>query len=221
MRHFVFLLLLLSQQAYAQNVTAYKILPANASANDNLKLVLTVAHGGCGGYFSYSVTRSGNALAVRGCYPAVVIAMPCVTSDTVQLGRLPAGTYSVSAASYIAQTASDCPGTAVVAPGPPNATGSFTVGLALASRAATPAWTLSPTVVPATATALALSGEAAWQQVAIYDVSGRQLARYAAPALPVLNGSPQVPVLSLAPALYLLRVTDQSGLTSTRRFVRQ
>jgi hypothetical protein len=220
MRYFCFLLFLLGQHAHAQNVTAYKLLPVNASANDNLKLVLTVAHGGCGGYFSYSVTRSGNALTVRGCYPAVVIAMPCVTSDTVQLGRLPAGTYTISAASYVAQRASDCPST-IVAPGPPSATGSFTVGLALASRAAAPTWTLSPTVVPATATALALSNAAALQQAAIYDVSGRQMARYPVSSLPVLNGSPQVPMLGLVPAMYLLRVTDRNGHTSTQRFVRQ
>lgn len=220
MRHICLLLLLLGQQAYAQNVTAYKILPVNASANDNLKLVLTVAHGGCGGYFSYGVTRSGNALSVRGCYPAVAIAMPCVTSDTVQLGQLPAGTYAVSATSYVAQRASECSGN-LVAPGPPNATGSFTVGLALASQAAAAAWSLSPTVVPATANALSLSEASVLQQVAIYDVSGRQLARYAVSALPALNGSLQVPLLGLAPALYLLRVTDKSGLTSTQRFVRQ
>jgi hypothetical protein len=220
MRYFCFLLLLLAQQVYAQNVTAYKILPVNASANDNLKLVLTVAHGGCGGYFSYSVTRSGNALAVRGCYPAVVIAMPCVTSDTVQLGQLPAGTYTVSATSYVAQTRNDCPGN-LVAPGPPSAPGSFTVGRALASRPAAATWTLSPTVVPATATSLALSGAAALQQVAIYDLSGRQVTCYAVAAPPTLNGSPQVPLSGLAPALYLLRVTDKNGHTSTQRFIRQ
>lgn len=221
MRYFFFLLILFSQSTYAQTVRAYQLLPANATANDPLKLVLTVFHGGCGGNFGYSFVRSGNSLAIKGCYPAVTIALPCSRSDTLQIGRLPAGSYTVTAASYLAMTPADCPGAPFVASGQPNATGSFTVGTALASRAPVPKWQFSPTVLPATASTLYLTNASLLQWVRVYDATGREKAHFDASVLVVQNGTTQVPLPNLAPALYLLRVMDEANRVSTQRFVRQ
>ncbi|WP_201977428.1 T9SS type A sorting domain-containing protein [Hymenobacter rubidus] len=218
---FLLLLLLASQQAFAQSITAYQLLPANASANDNLKLVLTVFHGGCGGNFGYSVNRTATTLAITGCYPAVVIAMPCVTYDTVRLGRLPAGSYSISTVSHIATSAAGCDGSTITPPGQPNAVGNFTVGLALATRAAVPIWQVAPTILPATASTLCLTNASKLQQISIYDLTGREKARFTAAELAVQSNQTQVPLPALEPAMYLLRVVDATGQTSTQRFLRQ
>ena len=221
MRYFFLLLLLIGQHTRAQTVTAYRLFPANATANDNLKLVLTIFYGGCTRSFGYTVVRSGTALAITGCYPAVAITMPCGGSDTIQLGRLPAGAYTVTTTSHVAMTAADCPTSTALAAGQPNAPGFFTVGLAAAIRAPAPTWHFSPTVLPATASVLDLTDAPALPQVSIYDLSGREKAHYEASALINHNGHTQIPVPNLAPALYLLRLTDETGHVSTQRFVRQ
>lgn len=206
--------------AKAQQVQSYQLLPTNATANDNLKLVLSVFYGNCSNNLNYSFTRLGNALSIRGCYGLGLATVPCTWNDTITLGRLPAGTYTVTTASYISVIAANCSSSTTLNP-QPNTTGSFTVGLALASRTATTTWKLSPTVLSATVSTLYLTNVPTLQQVSIYDLTGRKKASFEVSELLTQNGTTQIPLPNLPPALYLLRIINEGGQTNTQRFIRQ
>jgi hypothetical protein len=55
----------------------------------------------------------------------------------------------------------------------------------------------------------------------IYDLAGRVQQRFTKADLTQQQGSLTLPLPSAAPGLYLLRIEDATGQTSTRRFVRQ
>ena len=207
--------------AQAQRITGYQLLPANATPNDNLKLVLTVYYAGCTSNYGYTVARTNSQLAIKGCYGWLSVGSQCTTHDTIALGRLPAGSYSVSTTTYImVPNATDCTGSSpsTIA----NATANFTIlGTALAARQPLDRWQLAPTVLPAAAATLHLTEAPALQQAIVYDVAGREQGRFAAAALMPQNGSLELALPAAAPGLYLLRVLDASGQASTRRFVRQ
>ena len=178
-------------------------------------------YGGCGGNFGYSFVRSGNSLAIKGCYSTATVAMPCSSSDTIQIGRLLAGAYTVTATSYLAMTPANCLSTSFVAPGQPNTTGSFTVGVALASCTPVPKWQFSPTILPATTSTLYLTNASLLQWVQVYDLTCHEEAYFDASVLVVQNSTTQVPLPNLAPAFYLLRAMNEADRVSTQRFVRQ
>ena len=215
-------LVLSSLLAHAQTVTSYELLPANATANDPLKIVLTISFGGCSRAFSYTVSRVGNAIALRGCYPAVAVTMPCVRRDTVSLGQLPAGTYTVTSPSYISMTAAECiTNSFPYSSGQNSATGTFSVGTALATRTVSPAFTVWPTVLAANTSLLTLNAPSAVRQISVCDLLGREKARFEAAQLPQQNDSLLLELPVLSPGVYLLRVLDAAGHISVRRFVRQ
>ena len=215
-------LVLSSLLAHAQTVTSYELLPANATANDPLKIVLTVSYSGCRRAFGYTVSRAGNAITVRGCYPAVTVAMPCWRRDTVSLGQLPAGTYTVASPSYVSMTADQCATSNYpYSSSQVGATGTFSVGAGLATRPGSPAFSLWPTVLPASTSLLLLAAPPAVLQISVYDLLGREKARFDAARLPQQNGTLMLTLPALPPAVYLLRVLDTAGQSSVRRFVRQ
>ena len=215
-------LVLSSLLAHAQTVTHYELLPANATANDPLKIVLTISFSGCSRAFGYAVSRAGNAITVRGCYPAATVAMPCWQRDTVSLGQLPAGTYTVTSPSYLSNTAAECatsnhPYTSNQV----GAAGTFSVGTALGNRAGAAAFALWPTVLPASTATLMLSGTEAVSQISVYDLWGREKGQFEASQLLQQNGILRLTLPTLPPAIYVLRVLDAADHSSVRRFVRQ
>ena len=221
-KHLLLLVLLLAGwAAQAQRITGYQLLPANATPTDNLKLVLTVYYGSCSGNYGYTVTRTNSQLALKGCYGNLGVATMCTLTDTVALGKLPAGSYSVTTDTYImAPNTTSCATSSLS--NVVNATTSFTVlGTTLAARQPLDRWQLAPTVLPAAAATLHLTEAPALQQAIVYDVAGREQGRFAAAALMPQNGSLELALPAAAPGLYLLRVLDASGQASTRRFVRQ
>lgn len=136
--------------------TAYQVLSVNATANDNLKLVLAVYFGNCTLSYSYTFTRTNAALKVKACDGNLGVAMPCTRYDTLALGRLPAGTYSVATASYIVplNSTTGC-ATSTLAP-VTNATGSFSVStvLATATRSPLERWQVAPPALATSPTVL-------------------------------------------------------------------
>ena len=214
-------LLFTGWSAQAQRITGYQLLPANATSNDNLRLVLTVYYGNCSGNYGYTVTRTNSQLAIKGCYGNLGVASMCTLSDTIALGKLPAGSYSVTTGTYILPPNTTSCATSSLSP-IVNATTSFTVlGTPLAARTPLARWQLAPTVLPATAAALHLTEAPALQQAIVYDVAGREQNRFAAAELVAQQGSLWLALPPAAPGLYLLRVLDATGQASTRRFVRQ
>jgi hypothetical protein len=147
------------------------------------------------------------------------VAMPCARYDTIQLGHLPAGAYTASYASYVARP--DCAATnAVQWPGT-DTTIVFTIGQVLATRRPAIDWHLSPTVLPATSAEIYLTATTVLRQVSIYDLAGREQARFDASRLKAQREGIALSIPHLAPALYLVRITGHDGQTSTQRFVRQ
>lgn len=218
---FFFALSVLSAQA--QRITGYQVLPVNATANDNLKLVLAVYFGNCTNTYGYTVTRTNSVLEVKACYGNLGVAMPCTRYDTLALGRLPAGSYSVTTASYIVpvNATTGC-ATSTLAP-ITNAAGSFAVStvLATATRSPLERWQVAPTVLATSPTVLHLSETPVLSQAFVYDVAGRVQHHFTQADLTPQQGRLALPLPSAAPGLYLLRVVDATGQTSTRRFVRQ
>lgn len=215
------LLVLASPLVHAQAVLAYQLLPAAPTANDNLKLVFDMFYGSCSSpRVSYGVTTASNVLSIRGCVRIAGVAMPCSRYDTVQLGRLPAGNYTAVYASYLPRPDCAINGNAVHLPGT-DTTFHFTVRLALAARTPAASWHVSPTVLPAGATELTLTTARPLQQISIYDVTGREQWRVSPAQKGTQPEGIRLSLPPLVPALYLLRIVDQNGQTSTQRFIRQ
>jgi hypothetical protein len=142
-------------------------------------------------------------------------------SDTIVLGKLPAGSYSVTTGTYIIPPNMTSCATSSLSP-IANATTSFTVlNTPLAVRQTLDRWQLAPTVLPAAAATLRLTDAPTLQQAIVYDVAGREQSRFAATELLPRNGRLELILPPAAPGLYLLRLFDASGQASTRRFVRQ
>lgn len=104
---FAFGLLLAGPLAQAQccpYVQPVQVLPANPTAADNIRLVFQATTPNQGRKVSTSFVRSGNTLTFTGCYFSGMLTQPQGYSDTVRVGVLPAGTYTVV---FVAQQSSD------------------------------------------------------------------------------------------------------------------
>jgi hypothetical protein len=213
------LLLISGVAAQAQRVISYQVLPANPTPNDNVRVVLAVQYANCGFFAgTYSYTLSNNAVDIRGCYGGGGFAIGCIRYDTVGLGRLPAGTYTIASTSHIVTT--DC-ATAPIRSGSPNATGVLTVGAVLATRQPANRGQLYPTVLAATAATVQLVDATRLRQVSILDVAGREQFRFESSELAGQSDGVQLSLPNGLPGLYFLRATNVAGQISTYRFVRQ
>jgi len=213
------LLFVFSSVTHAQRVISYEVRPTNPTAADNVRLVLAVQYANCGFLAgTYTYTLLNNALDIRGCYGGGGFTIGCVRYDTINLGRLPVGNYTIASTSYIATTT--C-ATASPRIGLPNATDSFTVGLVLTTRQPANQGQLYPTVLPATATTICLTNAMPLRQVSILDISGREYLRLEAPAIISQPDGVRFPLPNGPSGLYFLRATNAAGQTSTYRFVRQ
>ena len=199
-------------------ITSYQLLPASASATGSLQLVLNMRLANCHRYPSYQVTQNNNVLYVQCCLSGPAPAIPCNVSDTVQVGQLPSGTYTLAHAFSFGSG----PGTCFTAnPWPPDTLGTITVSSSLATRPAAPTWQAWPTILPATATSLSLTAASPLRQLAIFDLTGREVAHFGPTKLQVANGPVLLPLPTLPPAVYVLRATDATGRTSVQRLIRQ
>ncbi len=104
---FAFLLILAGPMAQAQccpYVRPVQMLPANPTAADNIRLVFQAATGNAGRRVSTSFVRVGNKLTFTGCYFSGMLTMPLAYTDTVRVGLLPPGTYTIV---FVARQSSD------------------------------------------------------------------------------------------------------------------
>lgn len=213
------LLFIFSSEAHAQRVSSYEVRPANPTSMDNVRVVLAVQYANCGFFAgTYSYTLSNNALDIRGCYGGGGFAIGCTRYDTISLGRLPAGRYTITSTSYIATTT--C-ATATPRAGSPNATDSFTVGTVLATRQPASQEQLYPTVLPSAAATIYLTNAMPLRQVSILDISGREHLRIEAPALISQSDGVRLLLPNGPSGVYFLRATNANNQISTYRFVRQ
>ena len=204
--------------ANGQHVIAYQLLPANNPATNSLQLVLRTRLFNCYGTVGYQVTHASNLLYVQCCLTPVAPSIPCYSTDTLQVSQFPAGAYKLLYSYSFGDSLSTC---FTANSWGPDTVGTITVGRALAARQAAPTWQVWPTVLPATAITLSLTAVSPLRQLAVFDLTGREVARFGSAELRAANGPVSLPLPTLPPAVYVLRATDTKGQTSVQRLIRQ
>ena len=106
-----FLLALTARLAQAQccpYVRPVEVLPANPTATDEIRLVFQAATGNAGQEISALLSRVGNSFTFTGCYYSGFLTMPQSYVDTVRVGRLPAGSYTVTFVAKESSSSQQC-----------------------------------------------------------------------------------------------------------------
>ncbi|MBF9141254.1 T9SS type A sorting domain-containing protein [Hymenobacter properus] len=216
MRYFFTLLAMVATQAvYAQccpYLNPVRVLPANPTAADQVRLVFQAATGGGGGKIGYTIARNGNNLTFTGCYYDGPTAQPRTYTDTVSVGQLPAGAYTIVFVGIVSASTQQCieyrRNTALAA---------FQVGSALAVRPAADSWALFP--VPATGRSLTLVAppDKAFQSLQLLDAAGRLCLDYSPAQLPHQANQWHLDLSAVPAGLYFLRISAASGEQITKR----
>ncbi|MBF9222612.1 hypothetical protein [Hymenobacter ruricola] len=214
MRYVFFLLLLAAQTAFGQccpYMQPVKVLPANPTATDDVRLVFQATTGGRGAQLSGSLVRAGNALTYTSCYYSGPLAQPQTYLDTVRVGQLPTGSYTVS---FIGIQSCN---TQCVEQMRNSTSATFQVSGALATRTAAEGWAVYP--VPATGSSLTLWAPAdkAIQRLQLLDAAGRSCFEYAGSELTRQGNEWQLCLPALPAGLYSLRIGVASGEAVTQR----
>lgn len=206
---------LAAQSVYAQccpYVHPVRVEPANPTITDNVRLIFQATTPNQGGKISNNFTRSANSLAFDGCYYNGLATSPQTHTDTVRLGQLPAGNYTVL---FTARQSDDYRQCVEVSRN--TASLAFQVSGALSVRK--PAEYLAVYPVPAGGRSLevALPPALAAHTFRLLDATGREC--YARPAaeLPQQNGQTRLELPPLPAGTYVLKCQlADGGLLSQR-----
>ena len=218
---FTFLLTLTAKLAQAQccpYVQPVQVLPANPTDSDDIRLVFRATTGGSGSKISTSFSRTGNNFTFTGCYFNGFPAMPKGYVDTVQVGRLPAGSYSITFIAKESSNSQQCVEQQRNGNSRTFRVSGATLGINNPTEQAT---TLFP--VPATDRQLAFRAVdgntvATFQ---LFDASGRPCYTRAADAVPYQNKHFQLNLPQLPAGAYTLRVQRADTAPTTHRVVLQ
>lgn len=220
MRYFFLLLAFAAQTAYGQccpYLSPVQVLPLNPSPTDNIRLVFRATTGGQGSKVSSSFTRIGSNLAFQGCYADGALAQPKSYTDTVSIGQLAAGSYSVSFVGIISVSNQQCiefqRNTSSMA---------FQVGGVLATQpGSSTGWAVYPVPASSRSLSLVVPADEILSTIQLLDVTGRE--SFACPATKLLrqSGHWTLELPELAQGAYNLRITLANGRQVMRRVVLQ
>ena len=214
MRYLTLLLALTASSALAQSpccpyLQPVQVLPANPGPTDNVRLVFTVVTPGQGRKISTSFTRNGLRLDFTGCYFSGPLAALQTFRDTVAVGTLPAGTYTITLTGLLSADMQQCTELQRNVH-----TQTLQVGTSLATQPAADAdWALYPVPTAGRTLTLAPPPGLALVAVRLLDAVGRET--YARPT----GGDPQVVLPALPAGTYYLQARFSSGEARTRRVV--
>ena len=219
MRYLFFLLLLTSQTAFGQccpYMQPVQVLPAHPTVNDDVRLVFQAATGSQGTQLNASLVRVGNAFTYTGCYFSGFLTVPKSYTDTVRIGRLPAGSYTVSFIGIESSSSQQCIEVRRNA-----VSASFQVQGPLATRAAAAGWGVFP--VPTTGRFLSVLAptDKTLQGLQLLDATGRLCLTSPASQLERQGNYWQLPLPALPAGLYFLRINAVSGEHLTHRVLLQ
>ena len=221
MRYLFPLLLLATQVAHAQccpYVQPVEIVPANPTSSDDIRLVFHAATGSQGRKISSQLNRTGSAFTFTACYYGGMLTMPQAYVDTVRVGQLPPGSYTID---FIAKQSSD-PQQCTEVQRNGNLRTFQVSSLASGTRTSSPVkGLLYP--VPATGRQLTYSvtdksNVTAFQ---LYDATGRECFSRATAAIPYSQAGFRLDLPALPAGTYTLRVQRPGLPPSTHRMVLQ
>lgn len=98
---FLLILSLISTSFFANSqccpyIDTVEVLPSNPTTTDNVKIATTVMTPSQGSFISSSYSISGNTIDVQACYYSGLLPATQTFFDTLDIGTLAAGTYTVN-----------------------------------------------------------------------------------------------------------------------------
>jgi hypothetical protein len=219
MRYFFLLLVFAAQTAYGQccpYLSPVRVLPANPSDTDEVRLVFQASTGNRGNKINSTYARTGNSFAFLGCYFSGMLTQPQSYTDTVSIGRLAPGSYTVSFTGLISSNSQQC-----VEVQRNSSSMAFQVGGALAVSPGNAGWSVYP--VPTTSRTLSLVAppDATITAVQLLDVAGRETFAGSAASLLPDSGHWRLELPGLAQCSYTLKISLANGRQLMHRVILQ
>lgn len=81
-------------------INSIEIIPASPTTTDNIKVVTTVTTPNQGAFIYSTHTVNGNTIDIEACYYSGLLTSPQTFYDTLNIGLLSAGTYTVDLTAY-------------------------------------------------------------------------------------------------------------------------
>ncbi|MDO7875247.1 T9SS type A sorting domain-containing protein [Hymenobacter sp. ASUV-10] len=222
MRHLFTLcfLLLLRLTAYSQccpYMLPVQMLPANPQPGEVIRLVFKVNTPGWGQKVNDEFVRSADTLRYTACYFNGPTAVMQHFSDTVTVGTLPTGSYTIVFVGRMSRDPQQCDETRRNSISTTVQVGTRT----LATQPAAPGWALYP--VPATGRQLQLQAPAreSLQAIKLFDMAGRECYAHPAARLTQPDNQHQLQLPALPAGTYTLRVHSANGAVRNQRVVLQ
>jgi len=219
MRYLVFLLLLTAQAAFGQccpYLQPVQVIPANPTATDNIRLVFRATTGNRGAQIGSNLVRTANAIAYTGCYYSGLLTSPQSYTDTVRLGPLAPGSYSISFLGIESSSMQQCQEQRRN-----TVSATFQVGNALATRDVASGWSVFPIPASSRVLSLAIPPEASVQRVLLLDATGRTCFTGTGAEITPHQSQWEMSLPALPAGLYTLFITPASGAAITQRVVLQ
>jgi hypothetical protein len=193
------------------------VLPSIPTPTDNIRLVFQAATGSLGNKVSSTFTRTGSNFAFLGCYYGGALTQPQSYIDTVSIGQLSAGSYSVSFTGLISGSNQQC-----VELQRNTSSMTFQVtGSALATRPSSVGWAVYPVPTSSHSLSLIVPADATMSSVQLLDVAGRE--SFACPAASLIQQAEHrtLELPNLPKGTYTLRITLVNGRQITQRVILQ
>jgi hypothetical protein len=215
MRYVFFLLLLTAQTAFGQCCPYMKpvqVLPANPTATDDVRLVFQASTGGLGVQVNAGMVRVGNAFTYTGCYYNGILTVPKSYTDTVRIGQLSPGSYTVSFIGIESNSSQQC-----IEQRRNSTSATFQVSGVLSTRGAAEGWGIFPVPVTGRSLSLLAPADQSIRSLQLLDAAGRTCRSYSATQLVRQANQWQLSLPVLPAGLYFLRVNAGSGQQLTHR----
>jgi hypothetical protein len=216
---FTFLLTLAMYSATAQccpYLQLVQVLPANPTPADHVRLVFQATTPGRGNLVSTDFVHAGNNLTFTACYYSGPLAALQDFSDTVRVGQLPAGSYTVTFIAQLSGNSQQC-----VEQQRNSNSRTFQVSGTLATRPPIDGWALYP--VPATGRLLSLTAPATQsiRFLQLLDVTGQECLTMPTTWLSRPEDQLKLELPPLPAGTYTLRIHLASEKVIIRRLVLQ
>lgn len=194
-----------SQTVCCPSLQKIKTFPNSPSIFDSVKIIVDAVTPNLGGRIGVSYNRTVDTFNIQGCYFDGVATQPLEIIDTLNVGKLPVGTYIVNFTGYLSNRNDSCVRT-ISKYISDTFKVSETNGINYLPENK---FTISPN--PAT-TSLYITTTEKNYQVEIYDLTGR--------TYPTTLSKDQIDISTLTAGIYLLRLKTEKG-SIIKKFVKE
>ena len=194
-----------SQTGCCPYLQKIKTIPNYPTIFDSVKIIVEAVTPDLGGKIGISFNRTNDTINIEGCYYDGVLTQPLEIIDTLNVGKLPLGTYMVNFTGYLSNRNDSCVHTTNKF-----ISDSFKVSETNgANYLPENEFTLSPN--PAT-TILHITTTEKNYQAEIYDLTGR--------TYPTIPSKDQIDVSNLPLGIYLLRLKNEKS-SVVKKFIKE